>query len=241
VVSATPTTPRSKHYVWFHPQLIKGVNALGSTMVTPIQVKDLAKGYNEDPWFKDVLNLQPLLSHKGLSWKDGKLVVPNVASIKEKILHRCHNSSYAGYIGRNKTYDLVARSYWWQGIRQGVTLYCRSCDSCQRVKYYNQKAAGLYQPSPLPKKQWSTVTMDLTMQLPPATDGNTAIIVFCDKFTKVIHVVLDKTKSDGPEVANLFFRYVFQYHGMPEHFIHDRDTRFTSQFWKALFGFCGIK
>jgi hypothetical protein len=28
---------------------------------------------------------------------------------------------------------------------------------------------------------------------------------------------------------------------MPEQFIHDRDTRFTSQFWKALFGLCGIK
>jgi hypothetical protein len=28
---------------------------------------------------------------------------------------------------------------------------------------------------------------------------------------------------------------------MPEQFIHDRDPRFTSAFWKTLFGLCGIK
>jgi hypothetical protein len=70
VFKATPTTPRSKHYVRFHPQLIKRVNALGSTMVTPIQVKDLTEGCIEDPWFKEVMNIQPLLRHKGLWWKD---------------------------------------------------------------------------------------------------------------------------------------------------------------------------
>jgi hypothetical protein len=139
VISATPTTPKSEHYVRFHLQLIKGVNALGSTMVNPIQVKDLAKGYNEDPWFKDNLNLQPLMKHKGLWWKDDKLVIPDVTSIQEKVLHLCPNSVYAGHVGRNRTYDLVARLYWWPGIRQGVTLQCRSCDSCQRVKHNNQK------------------------------------------------------------------------------------------------------
>ncbi len=58
--------------------------------------------------------------------------------------------------------------------------------------------------------------MDLITQLPPTADGNTAIIVFCDKFTKMIHVVPTKTKCDGPEVAHIFLKHVFQYHGMPD-------------------------
>ena len=63
--------------------------------------------------------------------------------------------------------------------------------------------------------------MDLITQLPPTTDGNTAIIVFCDKFTKMIHVVPAKTKNDGSkmnstetEVANILFKHVFYYHGV---------------------------
>jgi hypothetical protein len=42
-------------------QLIKGVNALGSTMVNPIQVEYLAKGYNEDHWFKDEVIFEPMI------------------------------------------------------------------------------------------------------------------------------------------------------------------------------------
>ena len=51
--------------------------------------------------------------------------------------------------------------------------------------------------------------MDLSTQLPPTTDGNTAIIVFCGKFTKMIHVVPAKTESDGPEVASIFSNMYF--------------------------------
>jgi hypothetical protein len=89
---------------------IKGVGALGSEMVTPIQVKDIAQGYTEDPWFKEDLNTKPLLRHNGLWWKDDELVIPDIEGIKEKILHLCHGSPYAGHIGRNKTFDLVASS-----------------------------------------------------------------------------------------------------------------------------------
>jgi hypothetical protein len=65
----------------------------------------------------------------------------------------------------------------------------------------------------------------------------------------MIHVVPAKTKSDGPEVANIFFKHVFRYHGVQpsgklpcaHEFLHDKDPRFTSSFWKTLFGLCGIK
>jgi hypothetical protein len=106
------------------------VGALGADMVTPIKVKDLATGYTDDPWFKEDLNTKLLLKHKGLWWKDDKLIVSNIESIKEKILHLCHSSPYAGHVGRNKTYDLVARSYWWPGVRKYVESYCKTCDSC---------------------------------------------------------------------------------------------------------------
>jgi hypothetical protein len=57
-------------------------------------------------------------------------------NFKKKILHLCHNLIYAGHVGRTKTYDLVARSYWWPGVRMDETLHCKSCD-CQRVRHNN--------------------------------------------------------------------------------------------------------
>jgi hypothetical protein len=43
-----------------------------------------------------------------------------------------------------------------------------------------------------------------------------------------------------PVLARLFFQNVLRYHGIPTRFIHDRDTRFTSQFWTEFFGLCNV-
>jgi hypothetical protein len=84
----------------------------------------LQLGYNQKSWFKNELNLQPLLKHEGLWWKDDKLVIPDRVSIKEKIVHLCLNAIYGGRIGRNNTYDLVARSYWWPGAADHAFIHC---------------------------------------------------------------------------------------------------------------------
>jgi hypothetical protein len=168
------------------------------------------------------------------------LVIPDDPKLKDKILYHCHDAIYAGHLGRTKTYDLVTRHYWWPGVRKSVTEHCRSCDSCQRVRVDNQKSAGLYQPISVDKRQWDTVTMDLITDLPKTESGNTAIVVFCDKLTKMIHVVPSPTKIDSSQFANMFLHNVFRYHGWPTRFIHDRDPRFTSQFWKAFFTLCRV-
>ena len=55
------------------------------------------------------------------------------------------------------------------------------------------------------------------------------------------HFVATKTALSAPELAKTFFDAVFKLHGMPEVIISDRDARFTSLFWKALFKSMGTK
>jgi hypothetical protein len=109
---------------------------------------------------------QNLTKTNGVWWKDDKLEIPNDETIIDKILLASHDGYLAGHFGRTKTYDLVARSYWWPQMRVVVTQHCKTCDSCQRTKNHNQKSAGLYQPLPIPYIPWYTVTMDLIVELP---------------------------------------------------------------------------
>ena len=44
-----------------------------------------------------------------------------------------------------------------------------------------------------------------------------------------------------PEVARLFMDNIYRLHGMPESIVSDRDTRFTSKFWRTLFELLGMK
>ncbi len=231
----------SIHNTRFPKQFISGITAtkMGYQEIDPIDVEEKKQAYKDDPFYVDKMYTD-LLKDKNLFWEDNRLAIPNNEEIRDKILRSCHDSKFAGHIGRDKTYEMVSRQFWWPQLKESVAQHVKTCDSCQRVRQDNQKPKGLYKPLPIPEKPWSTVTMDLIVALPPTRDGNTAIAVFVDKLTKMIHIVPTTVENDAPELARLFLQNVFRYHGMPERFIHDRDTRFTSQFWTEFFGICNV-
>ena len=97
---------------------------------------------------------------------------------------------------------------------------------------------GLLQPLKIPTKKWVHVTTDLVTDL-PESDGYTAIAVFVDKLTKMVHFAPCRKEVDAMEYARIFVDTVFRLHGLPEVIISDRDPRFTGKFWESLFDLLG--
>ena len=62
--------------------------------------------------------------------------------------------------------------------------------------------------------------------------GNDMILIVVDRLTKMAHFIPTTTKVTEKETAELFLRYVFQYRGLPDNIISDRDPKFTSHLWK---------
>ncbi|POM70223.1 Pol protein, partial [Phytophthora palmivora] len=79
--------------------------------------------------------------------------------------------------------------------------------------------------------------MDFVFGLPPDADGRNGIFVFVDRFTKMVHL----TPVNYTVTAAHFVDCVFRHHGLPESIVSDRDPRFTSAFWTALFQLLGTK
>ena len=50
----------------------------------------------------------------------------------------------------------------------------------------------------------------------------------------MVHLAPTTKTCTAEEAARLFTQHVFQYHGVPRVLISDRDTRFTSAFWRAF-------
>ena len=126
-------------------------------------------------------------------------------------------------------------------MNKTVYQYIKTCDSCQRNKASNQQQAGLLQPLDIPKRKWEQISMDFVVQLPKTKKGYDAIIVFVDKLTKRAHFQPCYTTSTAPDIATIFFSTIFRYHGLPKVIISDRDVKFTSKFWEALFKQLGTK
>ena len=82
------------------------------------------------------------------------------------------------------------------------------------------------------------MTTDLVTDL-PELNSFTAIAVFVDRMTKMVHFAPCTKEVTAPEYARIFVDTVFRLHGLPEVIISDRDPRFTSKFWTSLFGLLG--
>ena len=68
-----------------------------------------------------------------------------------------------------------------------------------------------------------------------------AIMVTVDTLTKVAHFSPIRTTFTAPTVAQVFIWDSVRLHGIPHKIISDRDSIFTSSFWRELQGALGTK
>ena len=99
-----------------------------------------------------------------------------------------HDMLVAGHGGRWKTVELVTRNYWWLGVIRDVGRYVEGCDLCQRMKNRTEELAGKLKLSKVPEKPWTHLMVDFIMKLPMVA-GKDAILVVCDRLSKITHFV----------------------------------------------------
>ena len=143
-----------------------------------------------------------------------------------------------GHVGMCKTLELVDRHFHWRGLRGDVLQYVKTCPTCQVVKSDNRAKAGLLRPLEIPSRKWAHITTDLVTDL-PESNGYTAIAVFVDKLTKMVHLTPCTKEVTAMDYAKLFVDHVFRLHDLPKVIISDRDPHFTGKFWKSLFDLLG--
>jgi hypothetical protein len=104
----------------------------GSSLLQEIQ-----KGQLEDEKIQEIKNnfkeeKSPDFSEddEGVLWYKGRICVPNIKLLKDKILHGTHESSYSIHLGGNKMYHDLKATYWWYGMKRDIAEYVAICDTC---------------------------------------------------------------------------------------------------------------
>ncbi|POM72419.1 Putative retroelement [Phytophthora palmivora] len=174
-----------------------------------------------------------------LSWpKDPRdpprVVVPNKEDLKYDILLEAHVAPIGGHFGREKTYQAVSQTFWWSRMYKWVAHYVKTCETCQRLKPSGHASASL-QSLPVPADCRKSMSLDFVFG-PPADDkGNTGILVFVYRLSKMVHLAPVRDKGIGKQTAQLFLDSMFRCHDLSETIVSDRDPRFTGAFWDILF------
>ncbi|KAF1334914.1 reverse transcriptase, partial [Globisporangium splendens] len=157
-----------------------------------------------------------------------RVVVPNDEGLRHRLLYEYHDSPSGGHLGREKTFLSLSRDYYWPHMYKWVRKYVRTCEVCQRVKPSGSTQAPL-RSLPVPSDSWKSVSMDFIFGLPRDTHGRNGILVFVDRFSKMVHLAPVSDKISAEKTAKVFVDVVFRLHGLPVEIVSDRDTRFTSE------------
>ena len=77
--------------------------------------------------------------------------------------------------------------------------------------------------------------MDFITTLPKVAGNFDSIFVVVNWLTKVAHSIPTQTIASTSNIAQLFVKEIVRLHGVPSRIISDRDAKFTSKFWTAMF------
>lgn len=196
--------------------------------------------YISDPYFDSIIRdvkqgtRSDFVFQDEFLFKDNRLCVPD-CSLRLRIITELHGE---GHVGRDKTLQLVAASYFWPILRKDVERFVERCRACQLSKGQASNA-GLYLPLPVPTQPWTDVSMDFVLGLPCTQRGSDSIFVVVDRFSKMAHFIPCKRTTNAVKVAQLFFKEVYRLHGLPTSIVSDRDTRFLSHFWRSVLKLLG--
>lgn len=176
---------------------------------------------------------------EGLIFYRGKIYVPLDGELRRRVVQGHHDSIPAGHPGRWRTYELVARNYWWPGMVKFIAAYVSGCDLCNRTKIFPQRPAGNLMPNPVPTRRWEHASCDLIVGLPESR-GYNAIWVGVDRLGKRVHIERTTNEVNSEGVADIWLRRVWSQHGLSDGIWTDRGSNFVSEFMKALYKRLGI-
>jgi len=66
-------------------------------------------------------------------------------------------------------------------------------------------------------------------------------MVVVDRFNKMAHFIPTKDNATAQKMGRLFFTQVFKHHGLPKDIVSDRDPKFISKIWRALWKRMGLE
>jgi len=210
--------------------------------------------FHEDKFFAKILpkplDFKDFAVEGGLVFlnrEDGRLLcVPNILieqrNVREIIISHAH--SILAHLGWRKTSSYLRGNVWWPDMIRDITDYCKSCSICAMSKPSNQKSLGLLRTLEIPTYPWQAIGIDFVGPLPGSRNRHgefDSICVIIDHLTSMVHLVPSKTTYKAKHVAEIIFDVVYKLHGLPERIISDRDSLFTSIFWKELHRLLGTE
>lgn len=166
-----------------------------------------------------------------------QVVVPT--EYRAHVLSLAHDHVMSGHLGVTKTYNRLLRHFFWPRVKKDVTVYCRTCPTCQVMGKPNQviPPAPLV-PIPVLGEPFEHVVVDCVGPLPKTKTGHQFLLTIMCVATRYPEAVpLRKITSKAVIKALVKFFSTF---GLPKIVQTDQGTNFMSKLFTNTLCSLGI-
>ena len=91
------------------------------------------------------------------------------AELRQRVMTLAHAGVMSGQQGVHRTLERVLRSFWWLGMTNDITLFCHSCNICQRTVSKGRIPRVPLRKMPIIDTPFKRVAVDLVGKIFPAS------------------------------------------------------------------------
>lgn len=165
------------------------------------------------------------------------VVVPRAK--RAEVLRELHAGVTSGHLGEKKTLKRLRQRFYWVGMRNDVSEWCRACDVCSAKKgpvRRNRAPLQLYSVgAPMER-----VAVDIAGPLPVTPRGNRFVCVVMDYFTKWPEAYA-LPNHEAETVANVLVNECFTRFGVPSELHSDQGREFESRVFRECCELLGVR
>ncbi len=170
------------------------------------------------------------------AYEPRRLCIPH--PVVKDILDMAHGDGHPGFA---RCYDRISSSWYIRGLSRYLRDYLKHCPECQVYQTRRHAPYGSLQPILTPPVPFHTISIDFILALPRSAEGyNCAMSVSC-KFSKRITLIPGKVTYSAFQWGEVLLdRLDLADWGLPKAIISDRDRKFLSDMWTAMFRKLGV-
>jgi hypothetical protein len=153
----------------------------------------------------------------GILYRQGPGEQPRVlipATLVHTALVNYHELPFTVHQCVSRTVGFTSRKYWWETLRDDVSVFFKKCDACAKRKTGNRVVAPLGDVL-VAHEFLDVVSLDVVGPLPVTERGNKYLLTFIDHFTRFCEAI-PIARQDTETIARGFVVKIITQFGVPK-------------------------
>ena len=167
-----------------------------------------------------------------------RLVIPS--AIRQQILKLVHCSPTGAHMGQDRTYHRCRESFWWEKMRDDVTLFVNACEMCGKNKHVTNPNKAPLQIMDIPLKAFEKLQVDFMGPYQESTAHPFRYTLQVQDILSRYLILIPTERDDAQSAAEVVFDDWLCRFGPPLVIQSDRGTHFASLVFEKMCLLAGI-